>query len=192
MNNMPAILQETLLYPYTTGALYVQQAQATGGWDAVNAFFDRMPVSTEQVLHAEKYAAGEQPVDVELPKDLAKDLGAGWSVPLTDTFGELQTGIWLRADGVPRAQADAAATGWGGDRLAVINGPDGAWALAMHTVWDTAEDATEFEAAATTALAKAGGTGQVLPGAGGTTRWVVVGSDDATLSKVAGVLGLAG
>ncbi len=82
--------------------------------------------------------------------------------------------------------------GWGGDRLAVINGPDGAWALAMHTVWDTKADAAEFETAATTALKKAGGVAQVVPGSGGTTRWVVVGSDDATLTRVAGALGLAG
>jgi len=192
MNGMPAILQDTLLYPYSTGALYVQQAQMAGGWDAVNAFYDRMPESTEQILHPEKYAANEKPVDVQLPADLAKRLGSGWSVPLFDTFGELQTGIWLREAGVPRTDADAAAAGWGGDRLAVINGPKGAWALVMHTVWDTKADAAEFETAATAALKKAGGVAQVLPGTGGTTRWVVVGSDDATLSKVANVLGLAG
>jgi hypothetical protein len=32
----------------------------------------------------------------------------------------------------------------------------------------------------------------VLPGEGGTTRWVVIGSDATVLGKVAGVLGLAG
>jgi hypothetical protein len=32
----------------------------------------------------------------------------------------------------------------------------------------------------------------VLPGTGGTTRWVVVASDDPTLAKVTNVLGLAG
>jgi hypothetical protein len=31
-----------------------------------------------------------------------------------------------------------------------------------------------------------------LPGEGGTTRWVVIGSDDKVLAKIAGVLGLAG
>jgi hypothetical protein len=41
-------------------------------------------------------------------------------------------------------------------------------------------------------VAKAGGPGQVLPGEGGTTRWVVIGSDAAALGKIAGILGLAG
>jgi hypothetical protein len=193
LDSMPKILQETLLYPYMTGALFVLGTQTAKGWPGVDDFYSRMPVSTEQIMHPQKYAADEQPIDVQLPKDLAKDLGAGWTVPLTDTFGEFQTGIWLRESGVPADQATAAAAGWGGDRLAVIDGPKpGQWAVAMHTVWDTKADAAEFETAAQTAIQKASGVAQVLPGTGGTTRWVVVGSDDATLTKVAGVLGLAG
>ena len=41
-------------------------------------------------------------------------------------------------------------------------------------------------------VAAAAGPGQVLPGEGGRVRWIVIGSDDATLGRVAGVLGLAG
>lgn len=192
LDGMPAILRESLLYPYTTGAFYVQAAQMSGGWSAVDDFYARMPESTEQILHSEAYAAKEAPVAVTVPKTLAKDLGAGWSVPLEDTFGEFQMGIWLREGGVEATAASAAAAGWGGDRLAVIKGPDGAWAVAMHTAWDTTADAAAFEAAATTALKKAGGPAQVLPGEGGKVRWVLVGDDAKTLQTVAGVLGLAG
>ena len=165
--------------------------QSTGGWAGVNAYFKKMPTSTEQILHPEKYTAGEAPVTVAMPSDLAARLGTGWTVPFQDTFGELQFGIWLRGAGVATATATAAAAGWGGDRLAVMEGPNGTWAVAMQTVWDTDADAAEFEAAATTALAKAG-PAHVLPGAGGKTRWVVVAGDTATLSRVANVLGLAG
>ena len=188
----PAILRETLTFPYTTGLGYVQKVQAAGGWPAVNAYFSKMPASTEQILHPDKYTAGEAPVAVTLPADLATRLGSGWSLPLQDTFGEYQMGLWLRESGVAPAAATAAAAGWGGDRLAVINGPDGAWAVAMQTVWDTAADATEFEAAATTALDKADGVAQVVPGVGGKTRWVVVASDATTVGHLANVLGLAG
>ncbi len=76
--------------------------------------------------------------------------------------------------------------------MAVIEGPDDTWALAWHTVWDTPADAAAFETAATTALTKAGGIGQVLPGTGGTSRWVLVASDADTMSQVANVLELAG
>ena len=188
----PPILSETLQFPYTTGFQYVTGVQSKGDWAAVNAYFTKMPQSTEQILHPEKYSAGEAPIKVTMPADLATHLGAGWSAPLQDTFGELQIGIWLRGGGVVSADATAAAAGWGGDRLAVLEGPNGTWAVAMQTVWDTAADATAFEAAATTALAKAGGPAKVLPGAGGKTRWVLVAGDAATLSHVANVLGLAG
>ena len=62
-----------------------------------------MPESTEQILHADKYTAGEAPIAVTLPADLATRLGPGWSVPLQDTFGEFQLGIWLRENKVAAA-----------------------------------------------------------------------------------------
>lgn len=192
LEGIPAIMKETLLFPYATGLAFVQAVQAKGGWAAVDKLYERMPESTEQVIHPEKYTAGEAPVQVDLPADLATSLGAGWSVPMQDTFGEMQTAVWLREGGVAAAAADDAAAGWGGDRLAVIEGPDDTWAVAWQIVWDTPADAAAFEAAATTALAKAGGTAQVLPGVGGTTRWVLVASDAPTMNRVANVLGLAG
>jgi len=190
MATTPAILRDTLTFPYTTGLGYVSNIQSKGGWDAVNDLFKKMPVSTEQILHPEK--STEAPVAVTLPADLKTKLGTGWTVPLEDTFGELQLGIWLREAGVPAADATAAAAGWGGDRLAVIDGPNGAWALVMQTAWDTAADAAAFETAATTALEKSPGVAQVLPGVGGKTRWVLIGSDAATVSKVAAATGLTG
>ena len=192
LNRAPAILRAPLEFPYTTGLNFVSAAYGQGQWPAVDAFYGRMPASTEQILHPDKYAAAEAPVQVAMPADLAKRLGPGWSVPLQDTFGELQLGIWLQEGGVDQTAATAAAAGWGGDRLAVLEGPGGAWSIAMQTTWDTDADATAFETAATTALGKAQGVSRVLPGAGGKTRWVLVADGAASLQKVAGALGLAG
>ncbi len=36
--------------------------------------------------------------------------------------------------------------GWGGDRLNMYEGPNGAWIIDWHTAWDTETDAGEFEA----------------------------------------------
>ena len=189
---IPAIMKETLLFPYTTGMAFIQATKAGGDWAAVDKLYGRMPQSTEQVLHPDKYASAEAPVTVTLPKDLAKRLGTGWSVPLEDTFGEFQTGIWLREGGVVAAAASDAAAGWGGDRLAVVEGPNGAWAVAWQTAWDTDADAAAFETAATTALSKAQGVSAVLPGVGGKTRWILVASDAGTMGRITTVLGLAG
>jgi hypothetical protein len=190
LERMPAILRETLLYPYTTGLTFAQTAFMAGGWAAVDAFYADMPVSTEQILHTDKWQAREAPKKVALPKNLARDLGKGWTLPLQDTFGEFQLGIWLREAGA--TDATAAAAGWGGDRLGVLEGPGDAWAVAMATDWDSAAEAAEFETAANTAVATLGPNARLFPGKGDTVRWILVASDAATLAKVANVLGLAG
>jgi hypothetical protein len=192
LEGMPAILREQLLYPYTTGLLFTQAIQAEGGWDAVDLMYEDLPVSTEQILHPEKYRSGEKPTSVDLPDDLAGRLGAGWTVPIEDSLGEFQMRVWLREGGVAAADAATAAAGWGGDRLAVADGPGDSWGVVLATEWDSAAEAEEFEIAARIAIEKAGGSASVLPGAGGPSRWVVIASDDGTLERLAGVLGLAG
>jgi hypothetical protein len=190
LDRIPPIVQSQIMFSATEGTTFVLGLQLEEGWGAVDAAYSEPPASTEQILHPEKYRSGEEPVDVTLPEDLASSMGSGWSVLTENTFGEHQTSIWLGGPTVAAA-ADGAA-GWGGDRIVVLGGPDGTWAIAWHTVWDTADDADEFEAAATTAVAEAGGPGSILPGEGGTTRWVVVGSSDAVHERTANVLGLAG
>jgi hypothetical protein len=187
----PPILTESLLFPYNAGLAFIQPKQLGGGWAGVDEVYSRLPASTEQILHPEKYDAQEAPVAVTLPTQLAEGMGAGWSVALEDTWGEFQTGIWLRESGVPAADATAAAAGWGGDRLAVLSGPDGAWGVAMQFAWDSGVDADAFETAAGTAIKAAGGPAQVVP-ADETTRWVLVASDDETLNSLATAAGLAG
>jgi hypothetical protein len=185
LEQIPPIIQAQLLFAALQGTQWVMGEQFSGGWEAIDAAFASPPDSTEQILHADKWASREPPIDVDLPDDLAATMGDGWTVRLEDTMGEHQTGIWLD-------QEATAAVGWGGDRLALLEGPDGDWGIAWRTDWDTPTDAREFELAAATAVAAAGGPGAVLPGEGGATRWVVIGSDDATFERLANVLGLAG
>lgn len=190
---MPPILRESLLFPYTTGLAFVQSLQNSGGWAAVDAAFKNPPSSTEQILHPEKYTAGEGPVAADLPTDLATRLGAGWKVAYQDAFGEFQLAVWLRGSpAASPASANAAAAGWGGDRVALVEGPNGAWGVALRTIWDTDADAAAFEAAATPLISTMGGPGALLPGAGGRERWVVIGSDAASLQLLGSALGLAG
>jgi hypothetical protein len=182
LDRTPPFLRDLLLYPYTTGLSFVQAAQVRDGWPGVDDLYRRMPVSTEQVLHPEKYTANEAPVAVDLPEDLATQLGDGWSVPLEDTFGELQIQEWLRESGVAQATAATAAAGWGGDRLAVAKGPSGAWGVVIDTVWDTASDASEFADAATTAIAGLSDPARISAPAGRHVAVLVASSEDALLA----------
>ncbi|HEX4898703.1 MAG TPA: hypothetical protein VFV53_10135 [Candidatus Limnocylindrales bacterium] len=152
----PAILLETSLFPYQAGAAFVSTLLGGGGYDAVNAAYDRLPESTEQVLHPEKYVAGEAPVDVEVPPDLAATFGAGWSLDAQDTLGELQLRIWLREGGLKGDVARLAAEGWGGDRAALLSVEGTGDVVVLVTEWDTTADAAEFRSAAADAVAGLG------------------------------------
>ena len=191
LERMPAILRETLLYPYTTGLGFAQgQYISGGGWAGVDALYGNVPETTEQILHPEKYQAGEGPVEIDVPDDVTAAIGPDWKLALDDTFGEFQTGVWLRdADA---ANATEAAAGWGGDRVLVLDGPGDAWATVLATEWDTAADAAEFEASAGPVVEALDDPAELLPGGTDTGRWVVVASNDDVLEAVAGSLGLAG
>ena len=192
---MPRILRDTLTFPYTSGLNFVTGLQTTGGWSAVNALYRTPPESTEQVLHPAKYDAHEKPVAVSVPADLARRLGAGWKVSFQDTLGEFQLGIWLAdASGgrVDSEEATTAAAGWGGDRAALLEGPNGSWSVVLLTAWDSAAEAGQFETAAIGTVQGLTHPAAVLPGVGAVNRTVIVGSDSAVLSRTANALGSAG
>jgi predicted small lipoprotein YifL len=158
LQHAPAYLRDTATFPYQDGLALATQLVASGGFEAINAAYADPPDSTEQVLHPEKYLDREAPISVSLP-NLAAELGAGWSEAGQDTLGELLLRTWLREGKVAATATRAAATGWGGDRLAFLRGPGGAMSVGMVTEWDTAADADEFATAATAAL------GNLSPGA---------------------------
>jgi hypothetical protein len=151
LQNAPPFVRETALFPYERGLAFVSTLLAQGGYAAVDAAFKDPPGSTEQILHPEKYAQREAPTAVTLP-NVAKALGTGWTAAGQDTLGELLLSIWLTQGGVPAAEASTAAAGWGGDRLVILRGPNGAVGVGIASTWDTAADAAEFLAAASTAV----------------------------------------
>jgi len=174
----PAFLKDALLFPYLQGEAFVSSVWADGGWKAVDGVFGRLPGSTEQILHPQKYAVDEPPVAVSLDAStITVRLGAGWTATPADTLGEFQVGSWLRARGVTGAgggiSAETAAAGWGGDRYALLEGPNGAYALVILTAWDTPRDAAEFAAAA----------GEAVRGVPGDTRVVSIAPGAATVAR---------
>lgn len=188
LDSMPAILRETLEFPYTAGLQLTIGLQQQGGWAAVDAAFADPPASTEQVLHPEKYASHEAPVAVVLPSDLAARMGAGWALALEDTFGELQLKVWLQSSTSSSALAETAAAGWGGDRIGYLTGPGGADAVVLATVWDTPTDAAEFLDAAGRLVADGPSPGTVIR-ASAARVVVVIASDAPTLAAAAAAAG---
>ena len=138
----PAVIQRRFLFPYVEGVQFTLSLYQALGFSAVDDAFANLPVSTEQILHPEKYITPDLPVSVELP-DLAAALGDGWSLIREDTFGEFMLQAYLGAV-VPPITAQDAAAGWGGDSISLLEGPDGETAVVLAIVWDTEFDAVEF------------------------------------------------
>jgi hypothetical protein len=140
----PRVMRETLLFPYLQGMTWVAQVYKRGGWEAVSAAYKNLPKSTEQILHADKYDAADEPKKVEL-RDVSSSLGCGWRKADDDVEGEW--GFYLLLDEFLQS-ADVsrkAAEGWGGDRYALFVGPSKTdVVVAQKTVWDTEQDAREF------------------------------------------------
>ena len=103
-----------------------------------------MPLSSEQILHPEKYFDYETPVKVALP-ELRTMLGTGWKRIDYDVNGEWS--LYLILDQFLNASAESrrAAAGWAGDRYALYEGSKpGDVFFAQLTAWDTQNDAREF------------------------------------------------
>lgn len=194
LEDIPPIVSNQILFPATGGLFWAFAIQAQGGWEAVDAAFADPPDSTEQILHQDKWASREPPIEVTLSADLAARLGDGWSVTLEDNLGEYQLGVWLTGSvptgGLPPAPP-AAAAGWGGDRLLFVEGPDDAFAVVVKTVWDSNADAVEFHDAIAE-LSSDWPSGSIVSPSGTNEVWVVIASDTAVTTEVEARLGLAG
>lgn len=140
----PRALRETLLFPYEQGSEWASRVYKRGGWALVSASFTKLPQSTEQILHPEKYLAYEAPVKIELP-ELRGMLGPGWNKIDTDVNGEWSFYLILDQFLNSPAESKRAAAGWAGDRYAFYEGPKaGESLLVQRTKWDTEKDAREF------------------------------------------------
>lgn len=149
IESAPPIVRLPLLSRYLDGMVFCATLHGQRGFLAIDEAHRRPPVSTEQILHPERYLAGEAPVSVTLP-ELPELTAAGLVAHEEETLGELEMSIFF-AQGRPRGSAERderAAEGWGGDRLRVYRDPAGQTSVVWFTVWDDEGEAREAEVAA--------------------------------------------
>ncbi len=142
----PAIVRETLMAAYLDGLVFAATLHGHGGWRAVDRAHLEPPVSTEQILHPERFLRGELPDAVRVP-DIDELSEAGLTLHDEDVLGELEMSIYLgqlRSGGVDAPAAE----GWSGDHLRVYREPAGSHAVVWFTAWDDEAEAAEAEAAA--------------------------------------------
>ncbi len=136
LQKVPPVIPEYLVFPYYAGFEFVLAFVAKSSWQNIDSVYKNLPVSSEQVMHPEKYFSGEKPVLVSLVKRRAQ-LGTGWTVLEENTLGEAFIAVIFGKE---------AAAGWGGDRffLARKNANAKEEIFVWETRWDSPKDANEF------------------------------------------------
>jgi hypothetical protein len=172
----PFVLQEET-WPYTAGLAFMQAMDARGGIAAIDHALQDFPVSTEQIMHPERY-----PNDVPTPVDvrqLAPKLGPGWKDLDVMQVGEefLSILLELRLD---KGIAAVATAGWDGGIYRAWSNGDRV-ALVLSTVWDTANDAQEFANAMDTWIGGGGSQPATVHAPSGKQVRVLFASDAPTL-----------
>jgi hypothetical protein len=148
LDNAPPYIQKDLYFPYEKGFAFVEFLFNEGGFEAVDAAYRYLPVSTEQILHPERYP-WDQPRVVMLP-NFEDVLDGDWILFDQNVMGEWYTYLILSQSynetyRIPEEQASSAASGWGGDAYAIyLNQNTDEVIFILDMVWDTTDDADEF------------------------------------------------
>jgi hypothetical protein len=167
-------------WPYTAGLSFIEAMDRRGGTRAIDRAMESFPVSTEQVIHPERYP-NDAPTAVNVG-DLGPELGPGWTdldvMGVGEAFLSIMLGLRL-----PSTTSEAAAAGWdGGIYRAWSDGEH--VAIVLSTVWDGSRDATEFASAMRQWLgSREARSASVLPVEGQRVR-VLFASDAGTLTSL--------
>jgi hypothetical protein len=136
LREAPTVIAESMTFPYLRGMVFCARLANEGGWKAIDEAYRNPPVSTEQVLHPEKF---REKLDLPMIVDLGElKPGGPWKELGRNVLGELQTSIMLGRQGA------RAAAGWDGDRYAVFETPEKKLGLVWFSTWDSPDDAREL------------------------------------------------
>src|SRR5881392_2263656 len=131
----PKVIQETLIFPYLSGAEFYRNFKERKPGTII---YQDMPVSTEQIIH---------PAAFFVTKDNPTRVTFGTLTNATKVYendlGEFETRLFLYQQLNDQNEAVRGASGWDGDRYAVVNTPQGQ-GIVWLTVWDSQVEAGEF------------------------------------------------
>lgn len=149
LDELPPIIVSSFTFPYDTGLNFVLEMYSggdlfgDGDFANLEAVWENLPQSSEQIIHPDRYLADDNPLPVSLPP-LTDTLGTGWQQLDEEIFGEFTLREYLKQQ-LTEEEAEQAATGWGGDRYTVFwNETQEQVAMALRLVWDSSMDGAEF------------------------------------------------
>jgi len=139
----PSVVRQTAWFPYEQGVVFAAALVERGGWPQLNKALRNPPQTTEQVMHPDKYLAGEGGNPPEVG-NLLDVLGAGWKEVSRDVLGELFIRVYLERE-LDSEEALMAGEGWEGDRaVLLLNEEQDQHAFVLRIGWDSEPNADEF------------------------------------------------
>ena len=159
----PMVIQESLLFPYLSGADFVQRFKERNG--KANPLAN-LPRSTEQILHTTAYfgTPPDEPTVVSLPAP------RGATKVYENDIGEFGTRLFLYQHLKDEQTAARGAMGWDGDRFVIVKNASGK-GIIWVSVWDSTLEAAEFSDVMVRATTKRTGMAERgEPGGGATIR----------------------
>jgi hypothetical protein len=141
----PEVLTAPMAFSYQAGLRFVYRVWQAQGFAGIDKLYSDPELSTELILHPEKYLARtDRPATLELPP--LAELLPGYRLLDQNTLGEFGTALILKAR-LGEAEAETAAAGWAGDTYALYRNPAGDLALLWYSAWDSEAEAGEFKQA---------------------------------------------
>ncbi len=144
LSKAPIYIRDSLIFPYLAGVTFTQQfLKAHDGWQDLHLLFERPPVSTQQIMHPEKYLNGVQPVAVKFP-DWKTVAPADWKLLEENVMGEFGVEEILKQY-LGDDAAKLTSPGWTGDRYAVFeDSKDKTLPIVFVLDMDNEDDAARF------------------------------------------------
>jgi hypothetical protein len=139
----PEVVQETLIFPYLSGAEFVRQFQLHE--PGKQPYGENMPVSTSEILHTGAFFSPER----QAPLAIAFAKPSMGTATYDDNLGEFETRILLLQFLQDQNSSMRTAAALAGDRYEVIKFPSGdgvAWLTLWHTTVQSGEFGSDLEA----------------------------------------------
>lgn len=155
--SVPEYLRESLISPYAEGASFVQAFLRKNPDAKPAALMSKMPVSSEQILHIDKYLEEDIPTAIDLTTVSAL-LPAAWQFKFSDNLGEFDVKVLCGLFEETKPSAGEIAAGWDGLQYASYVNGDKRLLLGV-SVWDSEADAAEFAAGIDKILSEKHGSG---------------------------------
>jgi hypothetical protein len=150
-DSAPLYLRSSLIFPYTKGMLFQNALILRLGPAGFAEVFRNPPISTQQIIHPDRYFAGAKPTEPELPDP---KLGKQYKSLVGGTLGEMEHGILLEQY-TGKDRAAAIAPHWRGSRFEVLEQGQRGRAVLLYSVdWDGEEPAKDYFTAYLQVLSK--------------------------------------